>query len=73
LITLLGAIGAIGFATIVVFVAAFPIIGFPITLTNILFLIVVFLAGGVLYYAAKFYRKRQGIDIDMAFRQLPPE
>lgn len=73
LITILGAIGSIGFAAIVVFVAAFPIIGFPITLTNIIFLIAVFLFGGVLYYAAKFYRKGQGVDIDMAFKQIPPE
>jgi len=73
LITILGAIGAIGFATIVVFVAAFPIIGFPITSTNILFLISIFLFGGVLYYAARYYRKGQGIDIDMAFKQIPPE
>jgi amino acid transporter len=73
LITILGAIGAIGFAAIVVFVAAFPIIGFPISLTNIIFLIAVFLFGAVLYYAARFYRKRQGIDIDMAFKQIPPE
>jgi len=73
LITILGAIGSIGFAAIVVFVAAFPIIGFPITSTNIIFLIAVFVFGGVLYYAAKYYRKGQGIDIDMAFKQIPPE
>ncbi len=73
LITILGAVGAIGFAAIVVFVAAFPIIGFPITTVNIIFLIAVFVAGGVLYYGAKYYRKGQGIDIDMAFKQIPPE
>lgn len=73
LITILGAIGAIGFAAIVVFVAAFPIIGFPITSTNIIFLMSVLLFGVVLYYAAKYYRKGQGIDIDMAFKQIPPE
>jgi len=73
LITILGAIGSIGFAAIVVFVYAFPQIGFPITATNIGFIIAVFLFGGIVYYAAKYYRKGQGIDIDMAFKQIPPE
>jgi len=73
LITILGAIGSIGFAAIVVFVYAFPQIGFPITATNIGFIIAVFLCGGILYYAAKYYRKGQGIELDMAFKQIPPE
>jgi uncharacterized membrane protein len=73
LITILGAIGSIGFAAIVVVVAAFPQIGFPISPINIAFLILVFLFGFVLYYAAKSYRKRQGIDIDLAYKQIPPE
>jgi len=33
----------------------------------------VFLSGGILYYAAKYYRRGQGIDLDMAFKQIPPE
>ena len=73
LITILGAIGSIGFAAIVVFVYAFPQIGFPITAINIGFIISVFLFGGIVYYAAKYYRKGQGVDIDMAFKQIPPE
>jgi len=73
LITILGAVGSIGFAAIVVFVYAFPQIGFPITAINIGFIIAVFLFGGIVYYAAKYYRKGQGVDIDMAFKQIPPE
>jgi amino acid transporter len=73
LITILGAIGSIGFAAIVVFVAAYPQIGFPITAINIAFLIAVFVLGGIAYYAAKTYRKGHGIDIALAFQQIPPE
>jgi hypothetical protein len=29
--------------------------------------------GILLYYLAKAYRKRQGIDIEAAFREIPPE
>jgi len=72
-ITILGAIGGIGFLGIVATVFAFPQIGFPITPTNIAFMIGLYLLGLVVYYAGKYYRKGQGIDIDIAFRQIPPE
>jgi APA family basic amino acid/polyamine antiporter len=72
-ITILGAIAGVGFLLIPAFAAAFPQVGSPVTPDNIAFLIGVFLFGLVVYYSAKFYRKRQGIDIDLAFRQIPPE
>ena len=29
--------------------------------------------GLVIFYAAKFIRRSQGIDIDLVYRELPPE
>jgi hypothetical protein len=31
------------------------------------------IVGIALYYVAKAYRKRQGLDISAAFREIPPE
>jgi amino acid transporter len=73
LITILGAIGSLGFAAIIAVVALFPQIGFPLSWINVAFIIVVFLFGFLLYYVAKVYRKGQGIDIDIAYKQIPPE
>jgi amino acid transporter len=72
-ITILGAIAGIGFLAIVAFAIAFPAIGYPATPSNIGFMILIYLFGLVVYYAGKYYRKRQGIDIELAFKQIPPE
>lgn len=40
--------------------AAFPILGLPIIAI-------------VIYYGMRAYRKRQGIDLDMVFKEIPPE
>lgn len=42
--------------------------GFSIIITA-----VIFLSGFTLWWASRWYRKRQGINIDLAYRELPPE
>lgn len=42
----------------------------PVTLT---FVILAFVIGAVIYLASKYYNKRKGIDIDMAYKEIPPE
>lgn len=37
------------------------------------FVIIVFLPGLIIYYIAKAIRKRQGIDLGLSFREIPPE
>lgn len=71
--TICGLIGGVGFVVFVAFTAAFPQAGYPITPWNVGFLISIYLLGVVLYYAAKYYRARQGLDIALAFKQVPPE
>ena len=73
LVTIAGAIGFIGFVAIVIFTVLFPQIGYPVTPFNIGFMMLVYLLGLVVYYAGKSYRKGQGIDIALAFKQIPPE
>jgi len=31
-----------------------------------------YVAFAIWFYAAKWYRSRQGIDVDLAYRQIPP-
>jgi len=40
---------------------------------SVWFLVIVYASGIVLYYVAKYIRRRQGIDLGLAFRQIPPE
>jgi APA family basic amino acid/polyamine antiporter len=72
-ITILGAIAGIGFLAFVAFAVIFPQIGYPATPSNIGFMILIYLFGLVVYYAGKYYRRSKGIDIELAFRQIPPE
>lgn len=40
---------------------------------SIMALLAAYVVGTAYFYAVKWYRRRQGIDIDAAFRELPPE
>ncbi len=42
----------------------------PVTLT---FVVLAFVIGAIIYLVAKFYNKRKGIDIEMAYKEIPPE
>lgn len=49
-------------------VEAFGIIYFP----SVAVIIGAYVAFAIWFYAAKWYRSRQGIDVDLAYRQIPP-
>jgi amino acid transporter len=40
---------------------------------NLIFTAAVFVSGLIVYYIAKFIRARQGIDVTLAYREIPPE
>lgn len=40
---------------------------------SLLTILAAYVAGTAYFYGVKLYRRRQGIDIDLAFRELPPE
>jgi amino acid transporter len=72
-ITILGAFAGIGFIVLAGFTLIFPQLGFPATPSNIIFMIGIYVLGLVVYYCGRYYRKSQGMDIDLAFKQIPPE
>lgn len=43
------------------------------TPTMIVFNVAVFLSGLVVYYVAKFVQRRRGVNVDLSYRELPPE
>ena len=34
---------------------------------------IIFLVGFIIFWIAKYYRKAQGIDVELAFKEIPPE
>lgn len=41
--------------------------------TGVTFVIAIILVGSAIYFASKYYNKRHGIDISLAFKEIPPE
>ena len=73
LITISGVISSIALAIFLVSVIVFPQVGYPVTPANVGFMILVYVLGVAAYYVAKYYRKTQGMDLELAFKQVPPE
>jgi len=49
-----------------------PLYG-PIGAAPFAMVVGLFVAGFVIYYAARWYRRKQGVDLDLIFREIPPE
>ena len=71
-ISLLGAIGGLACLLIIYFFIAQPSIS-GITNTGALITIVFYVVAVMIYYGIRAVRKREGIDLDLVFRQIPPE
>lgn len=70
----------VGVITLVAFVYALyaglttPAIGGPISPRSFIFgLLIPFAFPVVLYYASRRYQRSRGVDIDLAFKEVPPE
>ena len=72
-ITICGAIAGFGIIGYTAVLLLNPQLGFPVTPSSGAFMIGYMIVGIALYYVAKAYRKRQGLDISAAFREIPPE
>jgi amino acid transporter len=72
-ITICGAISGFGLIGLMVLLLANPQLGFPVTQASGGFMVGYWILGIALYYVARAYRKTQGIDIEAAFREIPPE
>jgi APA family basic amino acid/polyamine antiporter len=70
-ISFFGFLGAIWLSYFIFLYLTIPELGMtsPLSLT---FMGALFLIGFVMYFVVRAYRKRQGIDIDLAYREIPP-
>jgi amino acid transporter len=73
LITIVGGITLVSFVTFLAFVLAFPQLGFGVTPVNMGFMVVAYLIGPAIFFISRYFRKKQGVNIDLVFKQIPPE
>ena len=72
LMTILGTLTAIISITVAAFSALPAFTGAPINPNYILIVVVVYLLGAVYYLLANWYNRRRGLDMSVAFREIPP-
>jgi len=73
LIAICGAISGFGLIAYTAVLLLVPQLGFPVTPLSGAFMLGWLLLGIVLYFVAKGYRMSKGIDISVAFKEIPPE
>ena len=71
LITIFGVLGALWLSYFLFLYVTIPELGLASPL-SMGFMAALFVAGIVLYYIVRWYRARQGIDIDLAYKEIPP-
>jgi APA family basic amino acid/polyamine antiporter len=72
-ITILGVLEAVSFAYVTFLAATSPALSGPINAISVGLIIVMYIVGIAIYFASKGYHKRYGLDIDLAFQEVPPE
>jgi len=71
-LTVAGVVGFIISAYLEYTCLASPALGGPISWVSISSAIAVLVVGIVIYYIFKFYRRSQGLDLDLVFKEIPP-
>jgi amino acid transporter len=72
-ITLLGAANLVLFTMVLYSAFKLPAFSGPTGTSAVLFVIGVYVAGAAIYFAAKAIQKRRGVDLDLLYREIPPE
>src|SRR5215211_1513492 len=72
-ITLLGVANLILFSMVLYSAFKLPAFSGPTGSEAVLFVIGIYLAGVLIYFGAKAIQKRRGIDLDLLYREIPPE
>jgi amino acid transporter len=72
-ITLLGVGNLVLFTMVLYSAFKLPAFSGPTGTGAVLFVIGIYLAGVVIYFAAKAIQRRRGIDLDLLYREIPPE
>jgi amino acid transporter len=73
IVTILGVATALVFAWQTYLGLTTPALSGPVTPTSVTLWLAVYVLAAVIYFAAKAFHRRHGIDIDLAFREIPPE
>jgi len=74
LVSLIGALEAILFWYLACVDLVSPALSEPINPASLRLIVMMFVSAAVIYFGARIYHKRvDGIDIDMAFKELPSE
>jgi amino acid transporter len=73
ILVLFGAIGAVGTGFTFYSGLTNPLVGGAITPSSGGFVLSLFILPVIIYYVSKAYRKSKGLDLSLAFKQLPPE
>jgi amino acid transporter len=72
LMTLFGALGLLSLLVVFYYLLVDPAVS-GATNTGIEIIVIGYVVGLIAYFAAKSYRKSRGIDVSLAFREIPPE
>jgi len=72
-VSILGVLEAIIFVYVTYLAGTSPALSGPINPISVGVIVVVYVLAILIYFAAKAYHKRRGLDIDLAFQQLPPD
>jgi amino acid transporter len=73
IITILGVLEAAIFAYVTYLAATSPALSGPINGLSVGLIAVMYIVGIVIYYASRGYHRRQGLDINLVFKEVPPE
>jgi APA family basic amino acid/polyamine antiporter len=72
-ITLLGVANLVLFTMVLYSAFKLPAFSGPTGTSAVLFVIGIYVAGAAIYFAAKAIQKRRGVDLDLLYREIPPE
>jgi basic amino acid/polyamine antiporter, APA family len=72
-ISILGAINLVLFSMVLYSAFKLPAFSGPTGSSAVLFVIGIYVAGVLIYFGAKAIQKRRGIDLDLLYREIPPE
>jgi amino acid transporter len=71
-VSLLGGIGFIVIVAVFYLLATMPAAGGLLEIFTAM-IIVLYAVGAIMYYVSRAYRRRRGMDLDLAYKQIPPE
>lgn len=72
IMSILGLVGAVALCVVLYTLIIQPAVS-GASIQGLAIVIATYVIGFVLYYAVRAYRKSQGIDLDLVFKQIPPE